>query len=116
MGEVDLPEARWPAAYRDLFHKVTSRFGAAPAGVEMRGSAAAADCVAQWARAVQGANDFDGTRVARAWERLDVPAEQSLLGVRERFSPSDHDAVPPDGLFVYQWTRTGPRWGLKQLS
>lgn len=111
----DLPEARWPPAYRDFVKKAQARFGPAPNGVEMKAVPGAAECVLDWVRAVQAANDFDGTRVAAAWERLDVPAAQSLLGVRERFAPDDHDAVPVDGLSVYQWVKTGDRWGLKQL-
>jgi branched-chain amino acid transport system substrate-binding protein len=111
----DLPETRWPPAYHDFVKKAQARFGPAPNGVEMKAVPAAAACVVDWARAVQAANDFDGTRVAKAWERLDVPAAQSLLGVRERFTPDDHDAVPVDGLSVYQWARNGDRWGLKQL-
>ena len=111
----DLPEARWPAAYRDFVKKAQARFGPAANGVEMKAVPGAAECVLDWARAVQAANDFDGARVARAWERLDVPAAQSLLGVRERFAPDDHDAVPVDGLAVYQWVKSGDRWGLKQL-
>ena len=70
----------------------------------------------QWAKAVQAANGFDGTAVAKAWESLDVPAAESLLGVRERFAADDHDAVPADGLDVYQWVKNGDRWGLKQLT
>jgi branched-chain amino acid transport system substrate-binding protein len=112
----DVPEARWPPAYRAFVRDVLARYGPASNGVEMKGIPAAADCVLDWARAVQAAGDFDGARVARAWETLDVPASQSVLGVRERFSPTDHDAVAPDGLFVYQWTRTGDRWTLKQLA
>ena len=112
----DVPDARWPPAYHDFVTKVLARFGPAANGVEMRGAPAAADCILEWARAVQAANDFDGTKVVRAWEGLDIPATQSVLGVRERFAADDHDAVPADGVFVYQWVRTGARWGLKQLA
>ena len=112
----DVPEARWPPAYRDFTKRVLARFGAAANGVEMKGLPAGGACVLDWASAVRAANDFDGTRVARAWETLDVPAAQSVLGVHEQFSPSDHDAVPPDSLFVYQWARNGAQWGLRQLA
>jgi branched-chain amino acid transport system substrate-binding protein len=111
----DVPETRWPSAYHDFVKKAQARFGLAPNGVEMKAVPAAADCIVQWARAVQAANDFDGDKVARAWERLDLPAAQSVLGVRERFSADSHDAVPPDGIAVYQWARNGGAWGLKQL-
>jgi branched-chain amino acid transport system substrate-binding protein len=111
----DVPEARWPAAYHDFVKRAQARFGAAPNGVEMKAVPAAADCVLQWARAVVAANDLDGTHVAKAWETLDVPATQSLLGVRERFAADNHDAVPADGLSVYQWVKNGSAWGLKQL-
>jgi branched-chain amino acid transport system substrate-binding protein len=111
----DLPEARWPPAYHDFIKKAQAKYGAAQNGVELKVIPAAAECVEEWARSVRAANDFDGTRVARAWERLDVPASQSLLGVREKYAPDDHDAVPEDGLAVYQWLKSGDRWGLKQL-
>ncbi len=54
--------------------------------------------------------------MARAWEALDIPAAQSVLGVHERFARDDHDAVPMDGLSLYQWTKTGANWSLKQLA
>jgi branched-chain amino acid transport system substrate-binding protein len=111
----DVPEVRWPPAYRDFVKKAQSRFGSAANGVEMKAIAAAADCIVQWARAVQAASSFDGTQVAKAWQTLDVPAAQSVLGVHEHFTPDDHDAVPPDALGVYQWMKNGSTWGLKQL-
>jgi ABC-type branched-subunit amino acid transport system substrate-binding protein len=112
----DVPETRWPAAYHTFVRSVQARYGPAQNGVELNGVPAAADCVLQWARAVQAANDFDGTKVAKAWETQEVPAAQSALGVREQFTPTNHDAVPADSLFVYQWARAGDRWTLKQLA
>ncbi|TMC02145.1 MAG: hypothetical protein E6J41_30900, partial [Chloroflexi bacterium] len=112
----DVPQARWPPAYRDFVTKAQTRFGLAANGVEIKAVPAAADCVVQWAKAVAAANSFDGTTVAKAWEGLDVPAAQSVLGVRERFAADDHDAVPMDSLGVYQWVKNGDRWGLKQLT
>jgi branched-chain amino acid transport system substrate-binding protein len=112
----DVPEARWPPAYRTFVRGALARYGPAANGVEMKGVPAAADCLLLWARAVRVANDFDGTRVAKAWETLDVPATQTVMGVREQFRPDAHDAVPADSLFVYQWTRNGDKWTLKQLA
>jgi len=112
----DVPQARWPAAYRTFAKEVINRFGTAPNGVEMQGLAAGADCITQWAKAVQAAGDFDGTRVARSWEKLDIPASESVLGVHEQFSPANHDAVPPDAMCIYQWVKTGDRWGLRLLA
>jgi branched-chain amino acid transport system substrate-binding protein len=112
----DVPDVRWPPAYRDFAKKIVSRFGTAPNGVEMKGVPAAADCIAQWSRAAQAAHTFDGTRVTRAWESLDLPATETVLGVHEHFSPGDHDAVPMDGLSIYQWVKNADRWSLKQLS
>ena len=111
----DVPKSRWLPAYRDFVDRLTGRYGLAANGVEMPGTPTAADCVFAWARAVQAANDFDGTRVARAWEALDLPAQQTRLGVREKFSPADHEAVALDGVAVYQWARSGSRWFLHQL-
>jgi len=112
----DVPQARWPPAYRDFVTKAQTRFGLGANGVEIKAVPAAADCVVQWAKAAAAANSFDGTTVAKAWEGLDVPAAQSVLGVRERFAADDHDAVPMDSLGVYQWVKNGDRWGLKQLT
>jgi branched-chain amino acid transport system substrate-binding protein len=112
----DVPEARWPATYRDFVSRVVARYGRAQNGVEMRGSAAAAACLLDWSRAVQAVGDFDGVRVAKAWEALDVPAAQSVLGVHEQFGRGNHDAVPADALFVYQRIKNGDRWSLKQLT
>jgi len=112
----DVPEARWPPAYRSFAKEVIARYGTAPNGVEMQGLAAGADCIAQWARAVQAARDFDGTAVVRSWETLDIPASESVLGVHEQFSPANHDAVPPDALCIYQWVKNGNRWGLRLLA
>jgi branched-chain amino acid transport system substrate-binding protein len=112
----DVPDVRWPPAYRDFVKKAQARFGAAANGVEMKAVPAAGDCIVQWVRAVQAAGTFDGTQVAKAWETLDVPAAQSVLGVHEHFTPDDHDAIPPDALGVYQWVKNGNAWGLKQLT
>lgn len=111
----DVPDARWSPAYRDFVRTALSRFPPTDGG-DMRAVAAGAECVSDWARAVLAANSLDGTLVARAWERLDVPAAESVLGVHERFSPADHDAVPADSIFVYQWVKNGDRWGLKRLA
>jgi ABC-type branched-subunit amino acid transport system substrate-binding protein len=111
----DVPEARWLPGYRSFVDTVITRYGRSANGVEIKGTPAAADCVFGWARAVQAANDFDGARVTRAWEALDLSAQQTRLAVREKFSPSDHEAVPPDGVCVYQWVKNGDRWFLRQL-
>ena len=112
----DVPEARWSPAYRNFSKQVLTRYGTAPNGVEMQGIAAGADCITQWAKAVQAARDFDGMHVVKAWETLDIPAADSVLGVREQFSNTEHDAIPPDGLCIYQWVKNGDRWGLRLLA
>lgn len=111
----DVPEARWPPAYRTFARTVLSRFGSTPPG-EMKGIPAAADCIQLWARAVRAAGTFDGPRVVKAWQRLNVPASQTALGVREQFSASNHDAVPADSLYVYQWVKNGTTWRVHQLA
>ncbi len=112
----DVPDTRWPPAYRDFARAVLARYGPAQDGVAMKGEPAAADCILQWARAVQAAGTFDGAQVAKAWEGMDVPLEQSALGVHEHFSAEDHDAVAPESLFVYQWAHAGDHWSLHQLA
>jgi branched-chain amino acid transport system substrate-binding protein len=108
------PQSQWPPAYRDFVRRITSQYGYAPNGVEMQGSPAAADCMLQWAKAVHQAGTFDGPKVVRAWEGLDLPAADSVLGVRE--TPRIHESPPASGIFVYQWARQGSRFQLNQLA
>jgi branched-chain amino acid transport system substrate-binding protein len=112
----DLPQSRWPPPYAAFFHRITSQYGYASNGVEMKGLPAAADCVVEWSRAVRAAGSFEGQRVARAWEALDLAPDQTVLGAHEKLAPGDHQALGPDGIFVYQWAKTGDRWTLKQLA
>jgi branched-chain amino acid transport system substrate-binding protein len=112
----DVPEARWSPAYRNFSRQTITRYGTAPNRTEMQGIAAGADCITEWAKAVQAARDFNGTDVVKAWETLDIPAAESVLGVHEQFSRTDHDAVPPDGLCIYQWVKNSDKWGLRLLS
>jgi branched-chain amino acid transport system substrate-binding protein len=112
----DVPQSRWPPPYAAFVHRITSQYGYASNGVEMKGLPGAADCILEWSHAVKAAGSFDGERVARAWERLDLPPSQTVLGAREKLAPGDHDALGPEGIFVYQWSRTGDRWSLKQLA
>jgi branched-chain amino acid transport system substrate-binding protein len=108
------PQSRWPPAYRDFVRTITSQYGYASNGVEMQGSPGAADCILQWAKAVRSAGTFDGPRVVRAWEGIDLAPSESVLGVRE--APRSHNSIPASGIFVYQWARQGNHFQLKQLS
>jgi len=39
-----------------------------------------------------------------------------VLGVREKFSATNHNAVPQEGIFVYQWAKQADgKFRLKQL-
>jgi branched-chain amino acid transport system substrate-binding protein len=112
----DIPDTRWPANYRDFVKKITTNYGYATNGLEMKGTPLAADCMIEWSKAVQKAGTFDGTKVVKAWQGLDIPATQNVLGVREKFSASDHNAVPQEGIFVYQWVKQPDgKFRLKQL-
>jgi hypothetical protein len=70
----------------------------------------------EWQKAVQKAGTFDGAKVVKAWESLDIPAADDVLGVEEKFSSTNHDATPQAGIFIYQWVKQ-PSGGfrLKQL-
>lgn len=54
--------------------------------MEIQATPAFADCVMQWARALQDAGTFAGVNVARAWEQLDIAGGGMALGVRESSS------------------------------
>ena len=110
-----LPSSAWPAAYRNFMQAVAARYGYAPNGQEVKGLPQAADCVVLWARAVRRAGTFDGQPVVRAWEQLDVRAEDAALGVEERFAPGQHDAVGADGLLLYQWVKRSGQYRLQPL-
>jgi branched-chain amino acid transport system substrate-binding protein len=112
----DVPDSRWPPLYRSFTKKVTSQYGYASNGVEMKALPAAADCIVEWSRALKAAGTLDGTAVARAWEGLDLAPDQTVLGAHEKLGPGSHDGLAQDGIFVYQWTREGDRWRLKQLT
>lgn len=112
----DIPETNWPATYRDFVKKIISQYGYASAGLEMKGTPSAADCMIEWSKAVQKAGTFDGAKVVKAWESLDIPASQTVLDVHERFSSSNHDAVGLEGIFIYQWAKQPDgKFRLKQL-
>jgi branched-chain amino acid transport system substrate-binding protein len=108
--------SRWPPHYRSFTQKVTSQYGYASNGVEMKALPAAADCMVEWSRAVKAAGTFEGTAVTRAWERLDLAPDQTVLGAHEKPGPGNHDGLAQDGIFIYQWARSGDRWTLKQLT
>jgi branched-chain amino acid transport system substrate-binding protein len=112
----DVPSGRWPAGYRTFVNRVTSQYSLQANSDEMKGVPAAADCVVQWALAVQRAGTFRGADVARAWEGLDIPAADTTLGVEEKPSATDHNTVSQQGVYVYTWTRQGTRLRLKQLA
>lgn len=112
----DRPSSAWPPAYRAFVKNVAARYGYTANGVEIRGLPEAGECVALWARAVRHAGRFDGPAVATAWEGLQVDAADAVLGVPERFTPRQHDALASDGLFVYRWARKGGQYRLEQLQ
>jgi len=108
------PEARWPPAYRTFVDASSRLYGLGIDGMQLQAAPAAADCLRQWARAVRQAGMFRGAAVARAWEALDLPASETSLGVRERLTTGDHNAVAQDQLVAYTWTKEGTRSMLVQ--
>jgi hypothetical protein len=51
--------------------------------------------------------------VVRAWEGVSLSSSESALGVQE--TGRSHESIPANGIFVYQWTRKGNGYQLKQL-
>lgn len=111
----DVPDSSWPAGYRTFVHSLTRQYGYAANGVDMNGDLAAADCLLQWSRAVTRAGTFRGPDVVKAWETLDLDRSETVLGVRERFSPADHHAVSQSAMLIYQWAKQGNKYRLRQL-
>lgn len=111
----DVPDSSWPAGYRTFVHSLTRQYGYATNGVDMNGNLAAADCLLQWSRAVTRAGTFRGLNVVKAWENLDLDRSETVLGVRERFSPADHHAVSQSAMLIYQWAKQGSKYRLRQL-
>ena len=109
-------EGRWPAVYRGFVKAITTQYGYAAGGSEMQGSAPVADCVVDWAAAARKAGGFEGSGVIKAWQTLDLPAGSTVLSTRERFTPTDHDAIDPNALFVYQWQTGGGQRALQQVG
>ena len=110
-----IPDTQWPPVFKDFVQRIVDQYGYSSDGSEIQGSAPAADCVLGWARAVQKANTFDGQQVAQAWQTLDLPASETVMGTREQFPGTGHDAVAAGGIGVYQWVKDGDRLRLKQL-
>ena len=108
-----LAQSRWPAGYRAFVATAGQQYGLGAGGSLPPADPAASDCLLQWARAVRQAGTFAGDAVTRAWERLDVPASETALGVRERLTPTDHSAVAASGLTAYRWVRDGSRTRLQ---
>ena len=109
------PQAGWPAGYRAFVNAAGQQYGLGAEGSQLQAAPAGADCLLQWARAVQAAGTFAGAAVARAWERVDLPASATALGVRERSTAGDHATVGRDGLLTYTWVREGSRYRLKPV-
>ncbi len=110
-----VPQDQWPQGYRAFVDAAGQQYGFGAGGLQLQAAPAGADCLLQWARAVRSAGTFAGPAVTGAWERLDLPAEETALGVRERLSFAEHSAVAPDGLVAYTWVREGSRYRLKPV-
>jgi branched-chain amino acid transport system substrate-binding protein len=109
------PQARWPAGYRAFVAAAGQQYGFGEQGAQLQAAPAAADCLLQWADAARSAGTFAGAAVASAWERLDLPASATALGVEERPTPADHATVAQPSLRAYRWTRAGTRYQLQPV-
>jgi ABC-type branched-subunit amino acid transport system substrate-binding protein len=110
------PETSWPAGYRDFVQRAGPAYGYGPDGAQVQAAPAFTDCLLQWSRSVQQAGSFAGPAVARAWEKLDLPAAETALGVAERGSPSNHTTVAADAVVVYSWVKDGSGYRLRQVG
>ncbi|HXM56089.1 MAG TPA: ABC transporter substrate-binding protein [Candidatus Dormibacteraeota bacterium] len=109
------PQAQWPSGYHAFVTTAGQLYGLGTDGARPQATPAGADCLFQWARAVRMAGTFQGAAVARAWETLDLPADETALGARERLTTGDHNAVAQDQLVAYTWTKEGSRALLQRV-
>jgi hypothetical protein len=92
------------------------QYGYAINGVDFNGSPPVADCLLQWSRAVARAGSFRASDVVKAWEGLAFDQSETLIGVPERLSAANHDAVSPSSVLIYEWAKVGGKFRLRQLN
>jgi branched-chain amino acid transport system substrate-binding protein len=105
----------WPVGYRAFVETVARQYGLASDGIQIQGAPEASDCLLLWTRAVARAGTFRGRDVASALQSLELPADETALGVPERLSPADRSTVGTGGVLVYTWVKDGGRYRLKQV-
>ena len=110
------PDSSWPTGYRAFVQSLTHQYGYAVNGVDLNGSPAVADCLLQWSRAVARAGGFRAADVVKAWESLALDQSETVIGVPERLSAANHDAVSPSSVLIYEWAKVGGKFRLRQLN
>lgn len=117
----DIPQSQWPTAFRDFVTEAQSRYGVQTgpkSGVtQLKATPLAASCVVAWAKAANIAKSVDPTKVAQAWEKMTLTADENPAGVEVKFSPSNHDFYNSSNqIAVYEWARNGSKWFLKTVQ
>jgi branched-chain amino acid transport system substrate-binding protein len=114
------PESEWPAKYRETIDAIAASAGYltdAKSGMKLlKGTTLAVDCATQWAAAVKAANSFDNTKVADAWSKLQLSADEMPTGIPVAFSPDSHESFKSyTQIGVYELRKDAKGWYLDEV-
>jgi branched-chain amino acid transport system substrate-binding protein len=117
----DIPQDQWPAAFREFVTTAQSQYGVQTgpkSGVtQLKATPLPASCVVAWAKAAVKANSIDPTKVAAAWETMNLTAAENPAGVAVQFTPDNHSFWnSPDQIAVYKWAKKDGKWYLQTVQ
>lgn len=119
----DIPIADQPVAYGEHTQAVIDQFGVITGpktGVDaIAGTQLAADCVVEWAAAVNAAGSFDNTAVAEAWRNLSLTQDEvpSGVGGGVNFQGGNESWVAPEQMTIYKWVKKDDgSWVVEELQ
>ena len=106
-AQTDIPGSQWPSAYKKHVDAVVSQYGQDTApksgATSYKGATEAAQCIVNFELAVKKAKSIDHKKVLAAMESLDIPADQSPMGIHITYSSSNHETYAGKQFYVYQW-------------
>lgn len=118
-----IPTDQQPKKYAEHTAGIIAKFGVTTgpkSGVKMiNGTQQAADCVVEWAAAVNAAKSFDATAVAEAWRHLTLSQDEvpSAVGGGVNFAGGNESWNKPEQMFIYKWVHnTDGSWVVEQIQ